>query len=260
MKKCWGIAVGMIFLTAFLAQFSGAAVAATPSGDTCTATGGGTSYTLSITLGPSSPAQSSFAVGASARHITNISDSGQTGQFSASGLPSGTTGALLLGNPAVPGESTSIAVTTSGSVASAFTLVPQSSPSGTYLDPVSCPLEAGTAPKSSNFTIDPHVVYSAAAKRWHLVVAIPGAGMVSAAQPEPTVGTAGSASVTAASLVQAKRVILKTAGKVTLKLRATPSGQARLASTGALKLKLAVTYAPTGGKSATKMLHLTLRK
>ncbi len=264
MNKCWGLVVGAtaltVFLAAFLAQSSGAAVAATPSGDICTATGGGTAYTLSIALGASSAPQSSFAVGASARHVTNITGSGQTGQYGSTGLPPNTTGELTMGNPAVPGESTSLAVTTSGPVSTQFTLVPQSSPPGTYFAPVTCPLEANTASKNVSFTVNAHPVYSAAAKRWHLIVAIPGAGTVSAKEPEPTVGTAGSASVTAPSLVVAKRVGLKTAGKVTLSLRATPIGQTRLASAGVLTVKLAVTYDPTGGKSATKLLHLTLRK
>jgi hypothetical protein len=258
MNKCC-IAVGAIVLAAYLAQSSGASVAATPSGDTCTATGSGTSYTLSVTLGANSPAQSGFAIGTSARHVTNIEGSGQMGQFGTSSVPPGTTGELILGTAAVPGESTSLAVTTSGAVKDHFTLVPQSSSPGTVFAAISCPLEQTSVPKS-NFTVNPHPVYSAAAKRWHLVVAIPGAGMVSAQQPEPTVGTAGSASVTAPALVVTKRAGLKTAGKVTLILRTTPKGEARLASTGALTLKLAVTYDPTGGKSATKMLQLTLRK
>ena len=47
-------------------------------------------------------------------------------------------------------------------------------------------MPAGTA----TFSVAPRATYSPAAKAWHLVVAIPGPGTVSAVQPVPTIGSA----------------------------------------------------------------------
>ncbi len=53
---------------------------------------------------------------------------------------------------------------------------------------------------------------------------------------------------------------LTSPGKVTLMLRPTSLGQSTLATSGSIKLKLAVTFFPTGGQAATRSVHLVLKK
>jgi hypothetical protein len=93
---------------------------------------------------------------------------------------------------------------------------------------------------------------------WHLAIAISGPGTVSAVQTRPTIGTAYAPSITVESLVQARQHGLKSRGTVTL----TPTGHglATLAATGSLKVRLDVTFNPKDGKSASKILPLTLKK
>ena len=141
-------------------------------------------------------------------------------------------------------------------------MLPASAPSPpAYLDPIVCAVTAATpATPSASFTVDPRVSYDSNAKAWRLSVTIANAGRVSAVQPELTVGTAAPRSKTEKPLVQARGQSLKTPGKVTLMLRPTSRGQSMLASTGTIKLKLAVTFLPAGGSGATKSISLLLKR
>jgi hypothetical protein len=248
---------------AFFVPASGAASQAA-SGDTCTAAGSGTNYTLVVTLPSTVSEQGAFAFGASGVTIKSIRSQGTQGSFSTQALPSATTGAWDLTGAAAPaGSSVTVALTTSGSVTGSFTVVPASSASSgtpvTYFDPIVCEVTKVTVP-SSKLTVNRHVSYDRAAGVWHLAVTISGAGKVSAIQLEPTVGTGGTATVTAKSLVQSKSKTLKSGGKVTLALKPTSSGLAALKAKGSIKAKLTVAFDPKDAKSVTKIISLTLVK
>lgn len=166
-------------------------------------------------------------------------------------------------SPLTPGSAIAN-LTTSAAVKGAFTVVPVSSPQSTFLDPISCAVSSqsgSTLPTpSSAFSVDRHLAYDAKAGGWHLAVTIPGRGTVSAVEPEPTLGTSSAKSVTAKSLVQARNAGLKSRGTVTLLVKPTPAGTKLLAANGSIAVKLDVTFNPTGAKSASKILKLTLRK
>jgi hypothetical protein len=95
---------------------------------------------------------------------------------------------------------------------------------------------------------------------WHLAVVIPGPGVVSATQQESSVGGQGSGSTTGKSQVHVQSKGLSSAGAVTLALKPTAAGLAALAKNGSLTVKLAVEFSPKGGKPASKILRLTLKK
>ena len=230
-------------------------------GDACSASGAGTSYTLNITVPSGASPQYGFAFGATGATVTNIDIGGAEGTLSTAGLPAKTTGAWFTVSPILPGSSVA-SIATSAPVTGGFSVVPASSaqPTPAYLDPITCAIAQGSAPPTHVFTVTQRVAYSPTAHGWHLVVTIPGPGNVSARQLEPTVGTSTASSVTAKSLVQARNLGLKTAGKVTLTLKPTAAGQAALNKIGSIKLKLDVVFDPAGGTSGSKILSLTLRK
>jgi hypothetical protein len=116
-----------------------------------------------------------------------------------------------------------------------------------------------STPKAA-FTVDRRVSYDPISKAWRLSVKIADAGRVSAIEPELTIGTASSRSRTEKPLVQVRGQTLKSAGRVTLMLRPTARGQAMLATSGSIKLKLAVTFLPDGGTSGMKSISLVLKK
>jgi hypothetical protein len=261
MKRLLGFASGLLVTSALLTGTSSAQMQSS-SGDTCTATGAGTSYTLNITVPSGAPPQYGFAFGANGATVTNIDIGGTEGTLSSQSLPAKTTSAWITVSPILPGGSSVASVATSAPVSGGFTVVPASAaqPTPTYLDPINCAIARGSPPPSHAFTVDRHVAYSATAHGWRLVVTIPGAGTVSAKQLEPTVGTSTSKSVTAKSLVQARNLGLKSAGKVTLTLKPTAAGQTALNKNGSIKLKLNVVFDPKGGTSGSKILSLTLKK
>ena len=78
MKRLWAIA-GALAITATLAAAVNARVEA-PSGDTCTFTGSGTTYTVNIVSG-AGVQQYGVAFGAPGLTITNIGISGRNGNF-----------------------------------------------------------------------------------------------------------------------------------------------------------------------------------
>jgi hypothetical protein len=247
---------------ALAASLAGAAGATTrsPSGDTCTATGTGTAYTLNITIPSGTPQQFGFAFGAAGTAVTNIDVPGSDGTFSSQNVPSSTTGAWVTLSPLMPGSAVA-SLTTRAPVTGAFRVVPASSTQSTFLDPITCTLSPSLTPvPSSAFTVNHHVTYDSKAHGWHLGVAISGRGTVSALQLEPTVGTTSSKSLTAKSLVQARNAGLKSRGTVTLLLKPTALGSKTLAAKGSISVKLSVIFAPTGGKSATKVVSLNLKR
>jgi hypothetical protein len=243
---------------------SGGSLAA--SGDTCTATGNGTSYTLNISIPSGSPQQYGFAFGAGGVSVTNVNIGGTQGTFSSVNLPSGSTGAWTTLTPILPGSAVA-SLTTSSAVNGSFSVMPAASAQSSdqsalpsYLDAVSCAISGSGLVPSNVFSVKKTVDYVAKSHVWHLAVTIPGPGTVSAVETRPTVGTGYAPSITVGSLVQAKNHGLKSGGTVTLVLRTTSPGLATLARTGSLKVRLDITFNPKDGKSASKILTLTLRK
>jgi hypothetical protein len=247
----------------FSALLSGTSSAQTQTAslDTCTATGSGTAYTLNISIPSGAPQQYGFAFGGPGANVTNIDIAGTEGTLSNQSLPANTTSSWMTPSPLMPGSSVA-SVATSAPVTGSFRVVPVSAsqPTATYLDPINCAIVHGTPLPSNAFTIIRPVTYSSAGHVWRMGVHIPGAGIVSAKQLLPTIGTGSSKSATAKSPVQVRSLGLKSAGKVMLTLKPTAAGLAALNKTGSIKLKLDVVYAPTGGKSGSKILALTLKR
>jgi hypothetical protein len=260
MKRLW--IVGAIMFVTMGVQGSGAA-RQSASGDTCTAVGSGGTYTLVISLPSSAAEQGVFAIGAQGIRITSIQAPGNQGTFSTKSLPAKTTAAWLLAGSAPPGASVTAAVKTTGQVAGSFTVVPGSSTSSggpiTYFDPIVCDVSKAVIP-SGKFTVAPRAKYDSAIGAWHLGVNISGAGTVSVNELEPTVGTLGAKQQTAKSLVQSRMRTMKSRGAVTMALRPTASGLVALRTNGSINVKLVVAFAPKGGKSATKVIRLTLKR
>jgi len=258
MRKLLGLAVAMFLPAAVLAGTSSALVQS-PSGDTCTATGSGTSFALNLTVPTKGPAQGGFAFGASGVTVTNIEIAGNVGTLSTQNLPVNTTGEWLLTSPAAAGGSFTAILTTSGPVTGPFTVVAANSSASTFTDPFLCALATGNPLPSNAFNVNQHIVYDSPARAWHLVVTVHGPGAVSALQLVSTNAGAGSKAVVAKSLVQARQVVATSAGKFTLTLRPTTTGNATLKATGSIKLKLNVTFSPKGGKPASRVINMTLR-
>ncbi|HEY4348952.1 MAG TPA: hypothetical protein VGM80_15350 [Gaiellaceae bacterium] len=244
-------------LMAYTAAGAGAA-ATVRSGDTCTATGKAHAFTVQVTIPSGAPAQYGFAFGASGASITNVDIPGTNGNFSTANLAPNTTAAWVSDTPLTGAPSASLSTT--GNVPGSFMIVPAAAAQSRYYSPVKCTVSNAAPARTATLSVNRHVTYSPSARGWRLVVAIAAAGTVSAVQPEPTIGTGSSTPVTAKPLVQAHRVGLKTAGKVTLTLRTTSKGAAALAARGSLDVKVRVTFDAVTGKSASKLIALTLKK
>jgi hypothetical protein len=240
-----------------VAAFVTVAGAATlsPTGDTCTASGNGTDYTLNITLPSNAPQQGGFAFGAPGVTVTSI-DSSTQGSFSTTNLSPNTTGEWLLANPAVVGASVVASITTSGPVTGSFTVVAANSPpSAVSYSPFVCEVSAGTPQPNTAFTTAPRATYDSVTRVWHELVGIPGPGTVSFVQQ-----ISANQSMMPKRLIEGGKVSAKSAGSFALTLRATGDGAKMLKASGSIKLKLGITFSPSNGRSATKIVNLTLRK
>jgi hypothetical protein len=251
--------LGAFALAAFWVATAGARLAAPPSGDTCTANGVGPVYTLHITVPPGTQ-QFGFAFGAHGATVTNAMIPGTNGSFSTQnrGNRAANTSGVWLSDAPLP-TSNVVTVTTSGT-ASSLTVVPANPTKAAYFRPITCRFTSGTGPRRVSFSVGRQAAYSASAGAWRLVVKIPMAGLVSARQLEPTVGTGMAATVTPAPLVQAYRIGLTSRGIVTLVLQPTPKGADALRAGGPLHVRLHITFDSADGRSASRLLTLTLRK
>jgi hypothetical protein len=240
---------------------------AASSGDTCTATGTtgspNSSFVVNITIPVDAPKQYGFAFGLPGASVMNTVISGTQGTLSTRSLPAGTTGAWITTDPLVP-SSVVANVQSTGSVSGGVvTVVPASGPlpNPTYLGAFTCKLNASSTGTASNaFTVSHTAPYVAKVKGWHLTVTIPGAGVVTADQAEPTTGGSSSKSITAKSLVQTHSQGLKSAGKVILTFKPTAAGQVVLKQKRKLAVKITVSFEPKGGRVASKVISLTLKK
>ncbi len=257
MRKMGLSAVFALICAALLGSAAGRAAGAV-TGDTCVATGNGTAYTLSISIPSTAPQQFGFAFAAPGTSVTNAVVSGTQGTFSTQTLPTGSSGAWITLTPMPTGSATASLATT-GPVTGKFVVTPASDASPTYFDGIQCSLASSAAP-STAFTVNRHVTYVPASGVWHLSVAISGPGTVHATSPQPTVGVGSVQRQTTMPLVQSHAVTLKSAGTATLTLKPTARGLKTLAGKGALSVRLDVVFDPEGGKSASKVISLTLKK
>jgi hypothetical protein len=221
-----------------------------PSGDTCTYSANGGTYTVNIVAG-GGVQQFGYAFGLPGATITNVGIAGQNGSFTTAKLPPNTTGAWISDAQLTGTSSATLTVTGAGS--GPVVVVPAAAAQASYYDPVTC--AATVTEKPLAFTVGSRVTYSKAAGGWHLVVTIPAAGTVSAKQPLATSGK-----VKPKPLVQAKREALNSRGKVTLLLKATPQGQAALNAQHVLNVRVTVTVDTKDGREAHKTVSLSLRK
>lgn len=259
MRKFLGLLVGLLVPAVVLVVPAGAAVQA-PTGDTCAASGAGTTYTLVITLPANAAPQGGFAFGATGVKVTSVDIPGNTGTTSTENLPADTTGQWLMANTPRPGESVSAVLRTSRAVTGSFRVVATSSPpSGPSFKPFLCEVSR-TNVAANAFTVNQHVTYDSTAGAWHLAVTVPGPGTVTGIQAVAMAAGSGSKAVAAKSLVQSRKVVAKSAGVYTLTLRPTSGGLAALASSGSIKLEMTVAFNPADGRSASRVLSLTLTR
>ncbi len=256
-----GVAITLFVPAAFLVSSAGAA-SQLPSGDTCTASGVGNSYTLTIALPPNAAPQGAFAFGATGVKVTNINIAGEVGSLSTQNLPPNTTGEWLMASPPRPGESITAVLSTSGRVTGSFRVIAATSPpSGSYFKEFLCAVSHGSPVPSNLFTVNQHVSYDAAAGAWHLAVTVPGAGTVTGIQAVATAEEGSSSKqVAAKTSIETRKVVAKSAGTYTLSLRPNARGNAALEQHGSIKLEMTVAFNPKDGTSADKVLSLTLRK
>ena len=260
MRRFRGVVAAIVVAPVFVAAPAGAA-AQVPTGDTCTAVGSGTSYTLTIALPANAPQQGGFAFGARGVKVTNINIAGDTGSLSTQNLPPNTTGQWLMSNAPRPGDSVTVVVATSGPVTGSFRVIAASSPpSSTYFAQFLCSVSHGTPVPGNLFTVDQHVTYSSASGSWHLLVTVPGPGTVTGIQAVASAAGSQSKPRPVKYLIQARGVVATSAGTFTLTLRPTAGGNAALKKSASIKLKMTVAFNPKEGKPAAKVLTLTLKK
>jgi hypothetical protein len=225
-----------------------------PTGDSCTASGSGTAYTLVITIPGSAPQQSGYAVGASGTTIKTIKSTDAPGSLSTASLPTGTSLAWLLQQPAMPGSVT-ISVATGGAVKS-FTVDAANSPPTAFIDRFACVVSPATAPIAKGaFTVVKKATYNAKGGTWRALVTVPAAGLLTATEQ-----VASNQVTKAKPLVDSTRVLTKSGGTYTLTLSLTGAGKTALKTSGSAKITLAITFAPTNGKHSTQMVDLTLKR
>jgi hypothetical protein len=249
-----GVAAAAL-VSAMLAGAVGARGASTS--DTCAVSGGGTSYTLHITL-PAGSQQYGFAFGVPGAKVTNATLPGSNGSFSTQGLAPGTSGAWISDSP-IP-TSSDVTLTTSGPVTGAFRIVPATGQQPVYATAVMCGRSATVPARTVAFGVGTHASYDATGRVWHLRVSVPAAGTISAKQPEPTVGTGAAAQTTAGSEVQVGRMTVKTAGSYTLTLKPTAKADKHFATMSSLGVRLDVRFDAATGKSSSRLISLTLTR
>ena len=252
MRRFLIFVLGLIMSAVVLAATAGAAVHV-PSGDTCSITGTGTTYTAVINIPANGAEQGGFAFGAPGGTVTKVETVGGSGTVSTTSLPTGTN--LALKTPAaVPGASVTASLTTSGPIPGSFTVVPADRDGTTWLDPVVCQHPKGTPTPSNKFTAQKTVTYNAKTGVWRELVTVPGPGKL--IYVHRTLAAKGTPN----PLVWSGRVSTSKAGRVTLTLKPTPSGLAALEAGGRIKLSLNIQFSPTDGKPSNQVIPLTLRK
>lgn len=238
---------------AFLAPAAGAHTNVV-SGDTCTYSGSGSTYTVNIVSG-AGVQQTSFAFGAQGLTISNISISGKNGNFTTANLPANTI-AGWSSDEQLTG-SLAATLTVSGSITGNVVIVPTSSQGTTY-NAVTCALRTNPAKAALSIHVkEPR--YSSSSRAWHMLVSVPVAGTLSAVQPLPT-NITPIKQLSAKALVQTHSIGTRTGGMLTLTLRPTSLGSTVLTRSSVLKVKLRVTFDAMDGRTAHKTVSLALRR
>lgn len=251
MNKLWAAAAGLVASAAFIAP-AGAATNVS-SGDTCSASGNGTAYTVVVSLPSTATEQGGFAFGASGVTVKNIILSGNPGTLSTQSLPLNTSAAWMLSSPAsaVPGSQVIATLKTSKALSGSLTVVPSTAtPGGSavqYLDPITCSVTLSVAP-SAHFIVHGPFRYDKATRMWSSYVSVAGRGRVN-------IGALHSPN----ALIHNRTYAARGAGKVKIYIVPTAVGVAQLKATGMLKIRLSVQFSPRGGKPASKLISLTLR-
>ena len=129
MRNVWAIATCVV-VAAVLAG-GGAARVQVASGDTCTYSANGTTYTVNIVTG-SGVQQFGFAFGAPGMTLTNIGISGQNGNFTTAKLPANTGGAWISDAPLTGNVVATL--TGSGSTTGPVVVVPAAASQSSYFD------------------------------------------------------------------------------------------------------------------------------
>ena len=207
MRKAGASAVIALVFAAIWGSAAGRA-APVATGDTCVAAGNGTAYTLNITIPSTAPQQFGFAFAARGAAVRNAFVPGSQGTFSTHLLPSGSSGAWITSSPLQPGSATA-SLTTNGQVKGSFSVMPASATTPTYFRRVTCAVSHGSSMPSSSFTVDRHATFVSARHVWLLTVTIPGAGVVQAANPVPSVGLGSVMKRTTMPLIESRKVGLK---------------------------------------------------
>jgi hypothetical protein len=236
-----------------------AAAQAAPSGDTCTYAVGTSGTNTTVTIVTGGAQQYGFAFDAPGTAIKNVSISGRNGNFTTSNLPRGSNGAWTSDDQATGTLSATLIL--SGKATGAIVVRPSQTrasatptAAGTYYDAVKCTL-AKAAPTAFAFSVNPRATYVKSVSGWHLLVTVPTAATVSAKQ-----AILQSPGQRVQSLVQAKRLGIKSRGVVTLTLKPTPKGLAMLTSQKVIKVKMMVTVDAADGRQSHKTVSLALRK
>jgi hypothetical protein len=117
-----------------------------------------------------------------------------------------------------------------------------------YLDPLTCGVAQNTPAVGNAFTVYRTFTFNSSTVRWSFFVKVAGPGKVTVSQSGGKALVIGGSNTT------------RRPGEIRLALRPTTAGHTLLGRTGSLKVKLKVTYAPTGGRPAAKTLAVTLKK
>ena len=179
MRGFLAVLTGVSAVAAALATGSGA-VATAPSGDTCSVSGSGTAYTITVMLPANAPEQGAFAIRSAGHAIANLNVASNSGMLSKTSGPDGKSTAWVLDTSAVPGATVSAAVTTDTALTgkSTFIVTPGNMDRSSWYDAILCQFPKGTPVPSSNFTAQKKATYNAATGTWREAVTLPGPGKV----------------------------------------------------------------------------------
>ena len=164
MRRLLTVALGIV-ATGLLTGGAQARLQA-PSGDSCTFSGSGTTYTVDINA-TTSAQQFGFAFGAPGLAVTQAGIAGQNGNFTAAKLPANTTGAWISDTQLTGSLVATLAVT--GTATGPVVIVPSAATQSSYYDPVTCTTSTstntgGATAKSVSFTVASRATYSASAR------------------------------------------------------------------------------------------------
>jgi len=133
--------------------------------------------------------------------------------------------------------------------------------------PLAQQLAPPAVPPSNSFTVTTGSSVTFGKGTVSLGLTIPAPGAVSVADGSVAGASAASRSASIAKKKKKYKPLIKpltanfaVAGPITLKIKLTSAGLKLLNKTGKLKVKLAITFTPTGGTSASQFKTITIKK